>query len=367
VQRRAEVSIQRNADELRELTTRVFEAAGAPTDTARQVADHLVDANLVGHDSHGVLRVADYVRHVRDGQIRPAAEPGVTQSTPVAALVDGGWGFGQPAANLAIDRACDAASTSGVGLAAVARAYHLGRLGAYMERAAARGFVALAWLGGFGTERGAVPYGGARAAFGTNPLAAAFPTSADGEQVLVDLATTGAAAGKIMVLADKGESAPEGWLVDREGRPTTDPRDFANGGALLPVGGHKGYGLAVLAELLGQTLTGADETVEAGGHRGESPQRESRGGGVYRKAGSLFLALDPGLFRAAETTRAAAAEFADGVRAIPPAPGFERVLIPGDPERLTRRQRLEEGITLPAATWRGFREAAESVGVHVEP
>ncbi|HYZ02458.1 MAG TPA: Ldh family oxidoreductase [Candidatus Binatia bacterium] len=356
MQGREEESIHTTADELRELTTRVFEAAGAPTETARQVADHLVEANLAGHDSHGVLRVADYVRHVRDGQIRPAAEPGVTQSTPVAALVDGGWGFGQPAANVAIDRACDAASASGVGLAAVVRAYHLGRLGAYMERAAARGFVALAWLGGFGTERGAVPYGGARAAFGTNPLAAAFPTTAAGEQVLVDLATTGAAAGKIMVLADKGEPAPEGWLVDREGRPTTDPRDFANGGALLPAGRHKGYGLAVLAELLGQTLTGADETGEEGG-----------GGGVYRRAGSLFLALDPGLFRAAETTRAVAAEFADGVRAIPPAPGFERVLIPGDPERLNRRRLLQEGIALPAATWRGFRAAAESVGVHVEP
>lgn len=351
-----EASIHKTAGELRALTTRVFEAAGAPTETARQVADHLVEANLAGHDSHGVLRVADYVRHVRDGQIRPAAEPRVTWSTPAAALVDGGWGFGQPAANVAIDRACDAASASGVGLAAVVRAYHLGRLGAYMERAAARGFVGLAWLGGFGTERGAVPYGGARAAFGTNPLAAAFPTTAGGEQVLVDIATTGAAAGKIMVLADKGERAPEGWLVDAEGRPTTDPRDFANGGALLPVGGHKGYGLAVLAELLGQTLTGADETGD-----------EGAGGAVYRRSGSLFLALDPGLFRAAETTRAAAAEFVDGVRAIPPAPGFERVLIPGDPERLSREQRLRDGITLPAATWRGLRGAAASVGVDVEP
>lgn len=346
----------KTADELRELTTRVFEAAGAPKDTARQVADHLVDANLAGHDSHGLLRVADYVRHVRGGQIRPAAAPEVTRSTTVAALVDGGWGFGQPAANFGIDRACDAASSSGVGLAAVVRAYHLGRVGAYMERAAARGFVALAWLGGFGTERGAVPYGGARAAFGTNPLAAAFPTTTAGEQVLVDIATTGAAAGKIMVLADKGESAPEGWLVDAEGRPTTDPRDFAHGGALLPVGGHKGYGLAVLAELLAQTLTGADETGEEGG-----------GGGVYRRAGGLFLALDPGLFRAAETTRAAAGELVDRVRAIPPAPGFERVLIPGDPERLSRGQRLRHGIALPAATWRGFREAAASVGVEVEP
>jgi LDH2 family malate/lactate/ureidoglycolate dehydrogenase len=345
---------RKSAGELRELVGRVFEAAGAPSGTAREVADHLVDANLAGHDSHGVLRVADYVRHVREGQIRPAAESSVTRSTPVAALVDGGWGFGQPAGNLAIDRACDAAAASGVGLAAVVRAYHLGRLGAYLERAAARGLVALAWLGGFGTQRGAVPYGGARAAFGTNPHAATFPATSGDDHVLVDIATTGAAAGKIMVLSDQGRPAPEGWLVDREGRPTTDPRDFANGGALLPVGGHKGYGLAVLAELLAQALTGAGETGEEGG-----------GGAVYRRAGGLFLALDPGLFRPADATRAAAAEFVDELRAVPPAPGFERVLIPGDPERLSRRRRLEEGIVLPAATWNGLREAAASVGLEV--
>jgi LDH2 family malate/lactate/ureidoglycolate dehydrogenase len=154
-----------------------------------------------------------------------------------------------------------------------------------------------------------------------------------------------------MVARDGGPPLPPGSIVDAEGRPTTDPEAFFAGGALLPFGGHKGYALAVLAELLGQALTGAEHT---GG--------EGRGG-IFASAGALFVAIDAGAFRPAAAASEAAAGIADRIRAVPPAPGVDAVRIPGDPEAQTRERRLREGITLPARTVAGLRETAAALGI----
>ncbi|HEX4835226.1 MAG TPA: Ldh family oxidoreductase [bacterium] len=344
-------AIRFRVQDLQELAVRIFRAVETPADTAQIVASALVDANLAGHDSHGVIRIPDYVERIRRGDVRPMARPRVLAHRAATALVSGEWGFGQLAGLAAIDEAVTRVREYGVAAVGVVRCNHLGRVGSYVERAAAAGCVAGVWVGGFGRGR-AVPHGGSRPALGTNPLAAGFPVHGE-DPVVVDFATTAVAVGKIMVAHAAKKHLPPGSIIDERGRPTTDPADFLKGGgALLPFGGHKGYSLAVLAELLGLALTGADAYGTDGG-----------GGDVFRHAGALFWAIDVGAFRPAEEAEAAAERIAGRLRAIPPAAGFDRVYTPGEPEARTRRQREQDGIALPGETWRAIVAAAESVGV----
>jgi len=338
---------------LRDLGRRIFEAAGTPTDIADHVAGHLVDSNLAGHDSHGVIRIPWYVAQVRDGSIRPGARPRIVEDRPAAALVSGEWGFGHPAATAAVDAACERGRRNGLGAAGLVRANHIGRLGTYMERAAAGGVVGMMWLGGLSASRAAVPHGASRGIYGTNPMSFAFPAGAAGT-LLLDYATTAIAGGKVMVAKDKGRPLPEGTVIDRDGRPSTDPDALLDGGALLPFGGHKGYALAFFAHVLGQALTGGDTTTG-----------EGRDEGPFGRSGAFFLAIDPGLFRPAGEAIAAAAGFAEEVRRLPPAQGFERVMAPGDPEARSRQAR-EEAIPLPDQTWRHIVATADSLQVAVE-
>ena len=334
---------------LRDLGRRMFEAAGAPTDIAEHVAVHLVAANLAGHDSHGVIRIPWYLGQVREGWVRPAARPRVLREAPAAALVSGEWGFGHPAAAAAMDAACDRARQAGLGAAALVRATHIGRLGTYVEQAVDRGLVAMMWLGGLSAYRAAVPHGASRGIYGTNPMAAAFPGGEAGT-LLLDFATTSIAGGKVMVARDRGVPLPEGSVLDREGRPTTDPTAALDGGWLLPFGAHKGYALAFFAQLFGQALTGADALAD-GDERGP-----------FGRAGAFFLAVDPGMFRPVEDVAASAGRFAEEIRGLPPAPGFERVMAPGDPEARSRLARAA-AIRLPEETWRQIAAAAEVLGV----
>src|SRR5579875_3649718 len=308
-------------DALTALGTRIFEAVGAPSDIAGIVARSLVDANLTGHDSHGVLRIPHYVERVRDGRVRPAVRPKVIEDRHAIGVVSGEWGFGQLAGRLAMDDAVRRAQEFGVGAVGVVRCNHFGRMGEYVERAADGGYVGLVWVGGLG-QRAAVPHGGRRPTLGTNPIAVGFPV--DGEHPVV---------------------------VDFDGRPTTDVEDFYAGGALLPAAGHKGFGLSVAAELLGQALTGADAIQDA-------PGREA----VHGHSGALFMALDPGGMRPAADAKAQARRIVDRIRGIPPADGVDRVRTPGDPEVESRRARAG-GFELPDATWSAIVECARSVGL----
>lgn len=340
-------------DRLRQVGQAIFEAAGAPPDIAQLVAESLVDANLAGHDSHGVMRIPQYLQDVKQGLVVPDARPRVERDAPSWALVDGCWAFGQVSATFAADQAIEKARRAGVAAVGLVRATHIGRLGAYSERAATSGVVAMVVAGGFG-GRGAAPYGGAATAFGTNPISFGFPAG-DEPDVLVDFATTAVAAGKIRVAQAKREPLPPGCLIDREGRPTTDPEEYYRGGMLLPFGGHKGYGLAVAIELLGQCLTGADAFAE-----------EGKGGPAYGRSGALFIALDAGLFRPREEYERSADAFLRRVRAVPPAPGFAEVLLPGDPERRASASRGRNGIPLPEATWEAILAAGRGVGLNLE-
>lgn len=333
-------------EELQRFVSRLLEALPTPTDVADEVAEHLVGANLVGHDSHGVIRAPQYMEMAAAGTLVPGARPRLEDDRGAIATVSGERGFGQLAGRYAIDEGIWRAREHGVAAVALRRCTHLGRLGAYMERAADAGCVAICCVGGFGAGHMAVPYGGAGHAYGANPIAAGFPTP-DGDPVLLDFATTRIAGGKVLVAAAAGTQLPAGCIVDAQGRPTTDPHAFLAGGALLPFGEHKGYGLAVLAELLGQALTGADATAPDGV---DDP--------VFGRTGGLFLVVDAGAFRDAEQTVAAAGRLVRRLREIPPAPGFDRVRTPGEPEAATRADRRARGIDLPEETWAELRAAA---------
>ena len=341
------------ADVLCEVASRIFCAVGAPEPAAERVARSLVDANLAGHDSHGVIRIPSYVRAVRAGEVIPDASPELLRETAVSAMVDGGWGFGQVTVDRATRLAIDKARTHGIAVVAAVRCTHIGRLGEYAEMAAAEGMVLFIAAGGLVGKRGHVaPFGGRTGVLGTNPLAFGFPGGQEVPFLLADFATSAVAAGKIQVARAKREPLPPGTILDSEGHPTTNPEDYAAGGTLLPFGGHKGYALGVVVELLGRVLTGSGSFAE-----------EGRGGDVYGRSGTLLVALDAGLFRdRAEYVRDVDATLRQ-IKAVPPAPGVDEVLVPGEPERRARAERERTGISVEEPTLNAIRDVAASLGL----
>lgn len=337
---------------LRTLGVAILEAIGTPSAIAAAVTDHMVDANLVGYDSHGIHLLPVYIEDVRNGELRPAAEPVVEWQRDVAALVSGEWGFGQYTSRFAMDLGIRLARRSGIAIVGMVRLHHTGRVGAYVEQAARAGCAALAFVAGTGGAVQAAPWGGSRRAYGANPFGAGFPAT-DRDHLVVDFATTTIAGGKVMIARATGSPLPEGVLLDNEGRPTTNSEDLFQGGALLPFGEHKGYGLALTGEMLARVLTGSDALGEPTG-----------GGDRFGRSGSTFMVIDADLFRtgaAAEAARTFAA-----IRAIPPIPGGPPVRTPGEREARSRRERTESGISLPTVTVQALLDTARSVGVAPE-
>ena len=337
-----------SADRLQELTTQIFRAAGTPEDIAALVAHSLVDANLAGHDSHGVIRIPAYVEQIRSGELQPAARPRVEREGAGLVVVDGAWAFGQYVAHVGMELASTKATQNQVALVTVTRANHIGRLGEWAEEAARAGTIGMVMTSWGGGPFAAAPFGGAGKALSTNPIAFGIPLE-DGSPFVLDYATTAVAEGKLRVARAKRAAVPDGWILDKDGRPTNDPEDFYAGGMLLPFGGHKGYALAMVVELLSIALTGADAAADERG----------------RQNGAIFLAIDPSAVRPLDEFLAAAARINARVTGVPPAPGTEGVLIPGQLEARSREARRREGIPVAEATWEAIREAAASVGVHV--
>ena len=333
------------ADELRRLSAAILEAVGTPAACARVVADALVAANLVGHDSHGVIRLPGYVDAARAGHVRPATAPVFVGRDRATARIDGGWGWGQPAMLLATETAIDLAREFAVGVAVVHRSYHIGRVAPYVETIARAGMVGIA-LANAGPA--VAPYGGRQRVMGTNPFAWAAPRAAGQEPLAFDIATAAIAEGKLRVARAKGERVAPGLLVDADGTPSDDPDDFYAGGALLPFGGHKGSGVSLLAQVLGRGLAGLDPT-KLTIHRGVN--------------GPLVLALDPSAFGPlADFVAAVEAQCAD-VTSSPAADGFDAVLLPGEPELRIRERRLVDGISVPDRTWDELQTLAAELGV----
>lgn len=342
----------------------IFRAAGASEENTAVVADHLIDANLTGHDSHGVIRIPSYVRAIEQGQLAPAARPEVVRETAAMTLIDAHHTFGQVSALVATDAVVAKAREHGVALAGTFHGTHIGRVGHYPTRAAAQGVALLVAYGSVG--RSAVPFGGRSGALGTNPISFGFP--AEGEDpFLLDFATTAVAAGKVSVARDKHEQLPPDTMLDHDGRPTTDPHALSQGGALLPFGAHKGYALSVMATLLSSALVQEGDprggAQQEGGQRGGGQREGSQAGPGGGRAKVFFCAIDLRVF--GEGAPAAATSVFRHVRAVPPAEGFDEVLIPGEPERRSAARRRAEGIPVAEDTWRAVVEVATELGVSI--
>ncbi|MSR82140.1 MAG: Ldh family oxidoreductase [Candidatus Latescibacteria bacterium] len=344
----------KTAEQLRDFTTRLLLAAGADQRNAQRVAQALVGANLCGVDTHGVWHLPGYVQAMRDGQLLPTAWPTIVEESPAYARLAGGWTFGHVGAKVAMELALDKAAQNGIALVSLVQAHHIGRLGEYVELAAARGMVGLVWAGGFAEEQPvAMPYGGSRPVLHTNPLAMGFPAGTE-TPVVLDFATTVLSGVKVVEARAQGKQLPPGSIADREGRPTADPEEFFKGGGHLPFGGHKGYGLMLAAELLGRVFTGADAFAQP-----------LRGGPIFGHTGTAMIAFRADLFQPLAAYADRADELEQRVRAVPPAPGFAEVLIPGDLEARTRETRVRGGIPIPDDLWGRLSELALSLGVKV--
>lgn len=332
------------APRLRALAEELIAALGTPADLAAIVADSLVEANLAGHDSHGVLRLPWYARQVREGQVRPAERPRLLGVSGAAARVDGRLGWGAPAARLAAETAIAAARAQGAAAASIVNCNHIGRVGAYVLQIARAGMVGLALCN---ASRAVAPFGGHGRLMGTNPFAMAAPGGPGDEPLVLDFATSGVAEGKLRVARARGEQVAPGLLRDAAGQATQDPAAFYAGGALETFGLHKGSGMSLMIELLARGLGGADPTLE--GPRGFN--------------GTLIMALDIAAFAPAEQFAGAAGRLAAEAHATPPLPGVARVLLPGEPERISRAARLAAGVPIPDATWAELAELAGELGL----
>jgi LDH2 family malate/lactate/ureidoglycolate dehydrogenase len=346
--------ITRTAEDLHNLVTAVLLAAGADERNAAIVADHLVLSNLSGVDTHGVLQLPKYVGAIRAGYLAPIARPAVLRETSTSALVTGNWTFGQVAARFGMEVAVAKAAEQNVAVVGIVQSHHIGRVGTYAEMAAAAGMVSIITAGGFGPgTRASVPYGGRQRLLHTNPIAIGFPAGEEPPLVL-DYATTALSAVKVENAHRRKELLPPGRLVDKDGLPTTDPAAFFSGGGILPFGEHKGWALMMAMEFLGGILTGSE------GHA--APEH---GGPIFGLQGVTMVVLRADLFQPLAEYAARADAMERKARAVPPAPGFQEVLVPGDPEARCRVQREREGIPIADDIWQTVVEAATSLGLKV--
>jgi hydroxycarboxylate dehydrogenase B len=337
-----------SADTLTTAATTIFRAAGTPDDIAELVSRSLVGSNLAGHDSHGVIQIPSYVDRIKSGDLDPAARPEVRQEGAGIVQLDGAWGFGQYAAHVCMDLAIQKAKRSQIAMATIVRVSHIGRLGEWAEQAASAGMIGLLGTSWGNGPYAATPYGGAGRVLSTNPFAAGVPLGS-GDPFVMDFATTAVAEGKLRVARAKGAPVPDGWIVDAEGRPTNDVEQFyTGGGMLLPFGGHKGYALSLMVELLSVALTGGDAPAD-------KPW----------KNGAFFIAIDPTAIRPMEEFTGAAGALVERVKGVPAAPGSPGVTIPGEPEQRSRAERGRAGIQIAESTWEAIRETARSLGASV--
>ncbi|MBL9202278.1 MAG: Ldh family oxidoreductase [Opitutaceae bacterium] len=333
---------------LREFADRVLAAVGASPRHARIVARSLVEADLLGHESHGIMRLPGYVARVRAGDVAPAAEPAVARESGATAVVRGGWTFGQVTAHVGVEVAARLAASHGTGTVALHEARHVGRLGEYAEALAAHGLAAILFASGADRGGAVAPFGGARRVFGTNPLAWALPVPEGAAPLVGDFACSAIPAGKVHAARARGEPLPAGALLDTAGAPTTDPQHWARGGALLPFGAHKGSSLLFLIEMLASTLGGAAPSSS----REFSPANPT-----------LIIAIDIARFVPRETWLRQVEELRANVRACPPAAGFDRVRAPHELETETASRRRRDGVPLPATVVGELRALAASLSV----
>ena len=340
-----------SASQLKRICVAILEAVGTPRDEAEIVADSLVKADLRGIDSHGVFRLIVYVNRVRHKTIIPGAPFTIIRETPSTALVSGGFGFGQVIGVKAMKLAVEKARKTGIGAVSVFDTNHFGMVAYYAMIGLQNDMIGVVTCN---TSPWVVPWGGRVPMLGTNPICVATPSGQD-IPIILDMATSAAARGKIERAAKEGKPIPEGWAVDQNGEPTTEPV-AALKGALLPFGGPKGYGLSFIVDIISGALAGA-----ACGKDVCSLFPEERKCNV----GQFFLAINVDAFIPIRDFKAAVDKVVLELRSSPPAPGYASVLIPGEIEYRTEQKRLLEGIPLSNETWQRLKKLCEKLRVDI--
>lgn len=326
----------------------ILRALGTADADSRQVARSLVGAQQAGHDSHGIIRLIEYARFVERGIVRPSAQPEIASLQGATAAVDGNWGWGQLACRLAVDTVDGLARQYGVAAVTIRHCNHIGRIGEYVEALASAGLVALAWCN---ADPAVAPYGGKARMLGTNPIAAAIPLGPGEPPVVMDFATSATAEGKLRVARATGAPIDRGLVIDQAGRPASTAEAFYAGGALLPFGGHKGYALSVIIEMLGGALSG--------NHPSALPEYKFGNGAVLIALTPGFF-IDPGSFRRDVSACGAA------LRSSPPVSPDRPVLLPGDVEN-QQRVRRQDALLVPDEIWIQLVQLAGKLGAVTDP
>lgn len=334
---------------LTEFATAILEKSGLPEGQARIVADHLVESNLMGHDSHGVIRIPGYAKQLAEGAYRPTGNEVVERESSTVSLIDAKHGFGivlaYEAMQLAVDKACE----HDVGAVAVHSATHIGRLGAFPPLAAARDCIGIIMLNGGGHFT--VPFGATERRLPPNPLAVCVPAG-QGRTMMLDITTSVVAGGKVEVQKARNKEVPSDWLIDAEGKAVLDPAAFYTGDAsMLPLGGpqgHKGYGLSMMIDVMAGALSRA----------GCTRLEPTRGG-----SGFLCLALRIEAFVDLEEYHEEVQILIDWVKSARPAPGLKEVLLPGEIEDQRKKERTASGIPIEESTWTRLIEISAEQGI----
>jgi uncharacterized oxidoreductase len=350
-----------SADALEDFAFSVARAMSADHDVATEVARHLVRSNLSGHDSHGVIRLPQYVGQMDRGELVPAHRPHILHETSTSLVVDAERGFGHFSTAFAVDHVVKKARAIGMASAAIRHSTHVGRVGEYTERSADLGLILIMTVGMAGPGVGGVViHGGRERFFGANVWSIGIPGLS--EPMVFDGSMASIAVGKVQVARAAGQSLPTGCIIDKEGAPSIDPEDYYAGGAVLPLGGtqagHKGYGLGLASALLGGlAMIGDDNPTLAGAPVSADANPKGRSAGVF------MIGIDPAVFGDPVAYRTLVEDCMLAAREVKPAPGVERVAVPGEGSRRSRTQRQAHGITLAAATCAELSGLANRFGV----
>lgn len=351
------------AEHLKRFISRIFEAVGTPSDEAKIVAEHLVKANLYGHDSHGVIRTPYYLGAIKGGElIKPGAKITIVKETVSMAVIDGNYNFGQVSGRKAMEIAIKKAKSTGIGMATLYNVFHTGRVGEYSEMALEHDMIGIVFGGGGKDDltRQVVAPKGLTRLLGTNPIAISIPTSEE-RPFRLDMATSVVAAGKLSWYLSEGKQVPKGWILDSEGRPTTNPSDFRPSlkdlgesagigtpikkrGALLPFGDYKGWNLGIFVQLLG-------------GYLAES--------GKGQRGGFIFIAIDISKFKPVDEFKRNADLQIRTIKNSERRVGVDEILIAGDPEFYSYEKKIKQGIYMGEKPWAELKQMAEDLGVEV--
>lgn len=334
----------------RTILQKLFEALGVPSEDAFVVADSLVAASLRGVDGHGIARAKEYIERLSAGTIRPSVDPEVLKELPSLLLVDGKNGIGQVVAWKVMQVCIERAKRHGICVAAIRHTNHIGMTSYYPLAAARKGLIGFCLSN---ASPSMAPWGGRTPAIGTNPLALAFPGTQDGEELVVDMAMSVLSKSEVRAAAREGRPLPPGCAVDSEGRPTTDPAGALEG-ALLPMGGHKGYALAVAVEALAGVLSGS------GFGRGVGSTFD-----LYRPSdtGNLLGAVDLSFFLPLDEFRKRLGSLKEDLKSVPLAAGFWEVLVPGERAARCERVRSCEGIPISPKDLEDLRQLCRRFGL----